>query len=408
MMRADQLGEEGIVMAMTSKPLQILTLLKYYAPGYKAGGPITTVKNSIDHLSGRCRFMVVASDRDLGDSEPYPLPLNEWLPGKAKVMYLSRVSLRHFIRLLRDTEYDVLYLNSFFSFRFSILPMLWLSLDRSDGRCAVLAPRGEFSPGALSIKPFKKKLFLVLAKRFGIYKRVFWQASSREEEKDIIRVFGHRASIAVASDLPSAGGDAPVSGRQNKRAGSLKIVFLSRISRMKNLHFALESLLLVRGDVVFHIYGPIEDEPYWKECLERIGRLPTHIAVEYRGAVTPDDIRSRLSEYHLFYLPTLGEGFGHAIFEAMQAGCPLLISDRTPWNDIAAKGAGFVLPLEEAGAFTERIQTFVEMDAAALGTYSSAASAYSRSYMNDSSILQAHLAMFEEAANAGRETGRFE
>lgn len=381
-------------MEPTSRSKRILTLLKYYAPGYKAGGPITTVANSVDHLSGRFQFRIVTSDRDLGDAKPYSLPLDRWMTGRAQTMYLSAGSNRLLFHILRQPDYDVLYLNSFFAYRYSILPMLWRRFMQKDSRKVVLAPRGEFSIGALSIKPFRKRLYIVLAKLLRVYDRVVWQASSQQEKRDIVRIFGSRAHVAVAPDLPSAAGDIALSRSAEKRSGELKLVFLSRISRMKNLDFALESLRRVKGNVVFHIYGPVEDEPYWQECLSLIEQLPSNIAVEYCGAVKPNDIRNCLAQYDVFYLPTRGEGFGHAIFEALQSGCALLISDRSPWNDIEARGAGFVLPLDSVEPFADRLERFIRMDAGEWWSFSSNAQAYSRAYVEDSSVLQAHIELF--------------
>ncbi len=37
---------------------------------------------------------------------------------------------------------------------------------------------------------------------------------------------------------------------------------------------------------------------------------------------------------HLFVFTTFSENFGHSIVESMLNGCPNLISNNTPWNDI--------------------------------------------------------------------------
>src|SRR4029077_18813526 len=55
--------------------------------------------------------------------------------------------------------------------------------------------------------------------------------------------------------------------------------------------------------------------------------------------------RARLSEHHFFFMPTANENFGHAIVEALLAGCPLITSDQTPWRELARRGVGWDLPL---------------------------------------------------------------
>lgn len=193
------------------------------------------------------------------------------------------------------------------------------------------------------MKPFKKKIFISLAKWFGIYSDMIWQASSVQEEAEIVKVFGPEARVIVAPDFPSSthSGEEPVIERIPKQRGILRLVFLSRICRMKNLKFALSTLRNLEGEVQFDLYGPIEDELYWEECLRFIRELPDNIRIHYLGAVPSGKVKPILASYDLFYLPTLGEGFGHAIFEALQTGCPVLISDRTPWGEVAHSGGGW-------------------------------------------------------------------
>jgi glycosyltransferase involved in cell wall biosynthesis len=378
----------------TSRRPTILTLVDYFEPGYKAGGPITTIRNSIDYLKDSYDFKVVTSDRDLGDTEPYPLRINQWNPGVPKVLYVAKDNTTAIVRAIADIEYDILYLNSFFSFRFSILPVLWMRLKGAKQK-VILAPRGEFSKGALSLKRMKKSLYISLAKCFGIYKNVTWQASSDEEKNDISRQMGSRAVIVKASDLPASVKGTPKIEERDKAKGRLRLVFLSRISKMKNVDFALSSLRHVQGDVSFHIYGPIEDRDYWGTCQAIIETLPEHISVEYRGSVLNSEVKRCLELYDLFYLPTLGEGFGHAIFEAMQSACPVLLSDRTPWNSIASEGGGTVIPLEKPEDFSQALQYYVDMDKAEYEQIARNALKFSSEYMQRSSVLVAHRSLFE-------------
>ena len=51
-----------------------------------------------------------------------------------------------------------------------------------------------------------------------------------------------------------------------------------------------------------------------------------------------------------------GENFGHVIHEALRAGLPLIISDKTPWQQLEEKGVGWALPLNNPGAFAKRIE----------------------------------------------------
>ena len=44
------------------------------------------------------------------------------------------------------------------------------------------------------------------------------------------------------------------------------------------------------------------------------------------------------------------------------AGCPLIISDRTPWQNLEEKGIGWSIPLEDKINWDKILQTCVDMD----------------------------------------------
>ncbi len=62
-----------------------------------------------------------------------------------------------------------------------------------------------------------------------------------------------------------------------------------------------------------------------------------------------------LSGHDLFFLPTLGENFGHVIYEALSAGLPVLLSDQTPWGQVNAQGAGWCFPLDSVQKLSDQI-----------------------------------------------------
>ena len=66
----------------------------------------------------------------------------------------------------------------------------------------IIAPRGECSLGALSLKAARKNLFICLANAIRLYQGLFWQASSDFEKSDIRRMMGSIARrVFVAPDL---------------------------------------------------------------------------------------------------------------------------------------------------------------------------------------------------------------
>lgn len=352
--------------AITPDRPVILTFAGAYLPGFKAGGPIRSLANMANQLGDEFDFRIVAPDRDLGDTTAYPgVDVDRWnTVDKAQVFYRSpgATGWRALVAALQEVDYDLIYLNSFFSPDASLRPLLYRRIGKLRRRPVLLAPRGEFSSGALALKPMKKLAFLKLAKAVGLHDETVFQASSEYEAADIQRVMSPtrkvtKASISVASDLPRGGCQEGDQTSDRRSGDPLKAVFLSRISPMKNLSGALSILAKVSCPVTYDIYGPIEDQSYWAQCLELTAALPAHVKVLYHGEVPPEAVEKVLSVYDFFFLPTLGENYGHVIREALSAGLPVLISNQTPWRNLAAASAGAELPLDQPEAFVAWIES---------------------------------------------------
>ena len=333
----------------------ILTFVRYYLPGYKAGGPLRTVSNMVEALGAEFDFRIVTSDRDATDTAPYPdIVEGAWRKvGKARVLYLSpaRKGLLHIASILSGTPHDILYLNSFFDPVFTQKPLIARRLGLAPTVRCVLAPRGEFSEGALALKSGKKKGFFLAARAGGLYRDLEWHASSAHEEADIRRTLGSLAGrIKVAFNLPGTT-VRPPPFRSRNPGEPLRMVFLSRISPKKNLDFALEVLRHVRAPVRFDIYGTIDDEAYWTKCQKIMATLPNNVEAAWLGSIPHALVTETLAQYDLFFLATRGENYGHAIFEALSVGTPVLIADTTPWRGLEEKGIGWDLPLKNPEDF---------------------------------------------------------
>lgn len=320
---------------------KILILTGCYLPGFKDGGPLRSINNLVNALGDEYDFHIVCRDRDNGDSSPYPnIKYNEWNKvGKAKVWYVKPGEFScKFLKNI-SSGMDHIYLCSFYE-NYGYKSLLLKKLGQLNTPISI-ASMGVFSHGALSQKPFKKKIFIKLCKALGLFKQVTWSVTSELEAKDLQNAIG-AARYIIAEDLPRN----LIPGYAKKNNSTLKIVFLSRITPQKNLKFAIESLTHTETNVEFNIYGPIEDKAYWNECLDALNTLPHNIKWSYKGIASPDEVQNVFSEHDVFLFPTLGENYGHVIFEALSVGCIPVISDLTPWSCIGTSNAGYALPLE--------------------------------------------------------------
>ena len=344
---------------MTAQKEIILSSVAHYLPGSKSGGPLVSVRNICDGLCSEFDFKLLTADRDLGDTASYPdVSTATWYGvGNAQVNYLSpsERDFRAICRAISQTEHDLLYLNSFFASWATIFPLLGRQLGLVPRKPLLLAPRGEFSKGALALKANKKKAYLLAAKHLGLLRDVQWHASTEFEAEDIARTIGTDAQIFIASDLPD---QPPAVLPDGPRDGDpvLHIVFLSRISPKKNLEYAIDTLTHARVRVQFNIYGPAEDLDYWTRCQAKLKAMPRNVTWTYHGAVPPDEVPNIMRSNDLFFLPTHGENFGHVIAEALSMGTRVLLSDQTPWRELTSRGLGNDISLSKHEKFLEVIK----------------------------------------------------
>ena len=384
--------------------MRVFTLIDRYLPGYKHGGPIRTVANMVATMPRAYQFWIFTRDRERGDAAPYPgVRRDAWNDvAGARVFYASPGADGRLGRELRRATPDLLYSNSLFS-RLNVRLLLARRAALVPPLPFVLAPRGELSPGALRLKPGRKAVFLRLAAATGLLEGVVWQASTALERAEIAAALGAigltRPAIRVAADpvvAPAAA--APITP---KRSGAARLTFLSRLDRKKNLGFAIDALRDVRGDVELEVYGPRDDPGCWAEWQRLAARLPPRVRVAFRGPVPHPRVAGVLAAHHFFVLPTLGENFGHAVAEALAAGCPPLLSDRTPWRDLEAQGAGWDLPLSRP-RWVEALQRCVDMGADEHAAMSARARALAARSNGLAAAIDEAAALFDAALASGR------
>ena len=138
---------------------KILIFVDSYYPGYKGGGPITSIMNMIDVLEDNYDIIVCTSMYDHGSNQPYAdLDANKILNrGKHRIKYLSRFSVFSIFKVIKEFQPDVLYCSSFLnSQRVLFLNKYFFKVK------VILSPRGELLENAQNIKINKKRIFIYI------------------------------------------------------------------------------------------------------------------------------------------------------------------------------------------------------------------------------------------------------
>lgn len=308
-------------------------------------------------------------------------------------MYLERGALSPKLleHILEQRPFDHIYFNSLFSREFTLKPLAYLR-RRGMMEKVILAPRGMLKSGALSVKAPKKKLFLFISKKLGWFRGLTWHATNPQEADEIYSFFGGDALVRVApnlSQVPEQQRSAPV-----KEKGILNLVTVARLSPEKNILGGIGYIAKLEGvkKVNWVIYGTMNEDSYVTSCRRAAKQIP-FLNLNIAGEIAPVHIPSVLSAHHFFYLPTLGENYGHAIAEALICGTPVIISDKTPWQDLSEFHAGWSLPLN-GSEFTRTLQFCAAMDNDEYGQWQVSAQKRGMRIADDPETVNANLKLF--------------
>jgi glycosyltransferase involved in cell wall biosynthesis len=380
---------------MSTEKLKVLVMIDWFDPGFKAGGPIRSCVNFAQYFKNDLQIYILTTDRDLGDTKPYPgIDADTWVDyqDKVKVFYASPgwLSWQSIKRTIQELKPDAVYVNSMYSKFFSIYPVLLKRTGNLNAKL-VLAPRGMLKESAVRFKSHKKNIFLKLYKLLGLHRQAHFHCTDETEVSDVRKHFGE-VPFTMLANVNGAQPDLQL--RNNKEPGIVKMIFIGRIHPIKNLHYLLSVLKDVKQQVRLTVIGSLEDAEYWQQCQQLIADLPGNIKVQYLGELAHHLLSPLVVEHDMFVLPTTGENFGHAIFEALAAGRPVLISDQTPWKSLAKYKAGWDLPLTAPQQFAEVIEKVAAMNNDELGEWCKGAWDYCKCYSDRSGIKEKYLQLF--------------
>lgn len=381
-------------MELNIKP-KILIFSDWYAPAFKGGGPIRSIVNLVEALKQEYDFYVFTADTDFGESSPMPdIKVDQWLvQDGVHVYYHSKevMTYKKVKSVIKDIDPQRIYLNSMFS---NMIKPIFACYQSEK---IIIAPRGMLSASALAVKPIRKFLYLWFLRTFGFAKYLNFHATSEQEVKDIQRIFPNAKNITVAGNIPVKV-DAALS-EAIKVPNSIQLVFTGRMHPIKNLHLLLQALQKVMGQIALNIIATKEDDAYLDQCQQLAKELGKHIQVNWLLDLPHHQIKPYLQTAHFFILLSEVESFGHAIFEALAVGCPVLISNQTPWKNLQDKKVGWDLPISDLNVITATLQKIVDMDDHEWQSYRDGSLNLAESYVKRLNVDKEYRILFENRFN---------
>lgn len=373
-------------------------------PGNDATGPNRSLAALYGALADRMDFVVIAPNRSRYGRTPLVPAGTICRDGGVETHYLEpgpRIG-RQLRRVLERDPTALLWLQSFFSRWFSIAPLAAMAAGVLRPRPVLISPRGELSDQALALGSRLKRPYLRVARRAGLLRLAALHATSDAERDDIAgQTLGERR-LFLAPDTAQL---APRPAHRLRPAGApLRLAYVGRIHPMKGLLLALRALRHVAVPIDLDIWGPVQDEGYRQACETEIASLPGRIRCTWSGVMPAESVVDRLAGYDLMVLPSESENFGHAIFESLSAGTPVLIGDRTPWRGLEQAAAGWDLPSPTPERIAAPIQAMAGMTPAALQRLRDGARIFAeRAHQARDSIERTHFMLAAAAGGEGHD-----
>jgi glycosyltransferase involved in cell wall biosynthesis len=222
---------------------------------------------------------------------------------------------------------------------------------RRAGRPYCVLLNGMLDPWDLRQSRWKKRLALRLGYRRMLDRAAFLHFGNEEERKLVeplkLAAPGEIIPNGVFFDefnpLPRRGAFYALHPQLENRPF---VLFMSRLHHKKGLDFLADAFEVVTRrchDVHLVVAGP--DGGYKSIFEQRVAQAGLKDKVHLVGPLYGPEKLAALADCACFCLPSRQEGFSMAITEALASGVPTVISEGCNFPEVAAAGAGVVVPL---------------------------------------------------------------
>lgn len=329
--------------------MRILHVIPTYVPAYRYGGPIKSVHGLCQSLV-KLGHEVHVFTTNVDGPHNLDVKLNRPVDvDGVKVWYFPSTYLRRLYwapamsKKLREKirYFEIVHLHSLF---------LWPTWTAA--RCAarhgipyLLSPRGMLVKDLIEKRGYwRKTLWINLIERHTMAAASALHATS-DLEADEAKKFELRLPpiIVVPNGIEAA------DTNNNQLSPTIKeiiqkqnlILYLGRISWKKGLERLVKAMVHVpRGHLI--IAGN-DDEDYTRKLKQLIDQNNLNARVTFVGLVDGQNKNALLNAAKMLVLPSYSENFGNVVVEAMQVGCPVVITPEVGLAHIVEEaGAGIV------------------------------------------------------------------
>ena len=172
---------------------------------------------------------------------------------------------------------------------------------------------------------------------------------------------------ALISIIPYCGPPPRSIEAASRRAqiGKLRVIFVGSLGQRKGLSYLLKAIEMLGSSVELTLIGmPAGECKPLKDACRKHRWIPS---------LPHDDVLREIQQHDVMVFPSLFEGFGLVILEAIACGVPVIATPNGAAPEVLTDGEdGFIVPIRDAEAIATKLQMLI-LDRSRLTTMSRAA-----------------------------------
>ena len=159
----------------------------------------------------------------------------------------------------------------------------------------------------------------------------------------------HRACSVPIHVVPYGAPPPTIQPLRAPGSGPLRVLFVGSLGQRKGLSYLLEAVAQLAGAVTLTLIG----RPTSTSCAPLTAALERHTAIP---SLPHGAILQQMLQHDVLVFPSLFEGFGLVLTEALSQGLPVIATPHTAGPELIRDGVeGFIVPIRDSAAIAQRL-----------------------------------------------------
>ncbi len=322
----------------------------------------------------------------------------------------ARVLMRpgRLISILESTACDMVHA----AMLFTVISHYTAEYGRIHGIPVIWSPRGSMLPYTFSRGTLKKALFLSMPRIRRGLTGCHFHATSDEEAHHVMEFMAQYSGENInyrIHNIPNLVDDEVfVRGSDMPPYPFKYMLHLGRVHPKKRLENLIAALPVAKIDLSTKLViagWTGEDSGYSRMLKSLVAKLGLGNRIIFTDKRIEGLEKARLYRHaEVFVLPSESENFGMVVVESLAQGVPVVASNKTPWQVLEERGAGYWV-CNDPESIAESLTRFFALNEHERKTFSANSLILANEYSRDV-LIGRYLDMYEQVASSGRSLDR--